>query len=70
MNAEVTGKKPGRPRAIPENLIPEVFSLHRGGFGYRAIAREMRKQGISVDWSTIRRVIKANLGRNDEKNSS
>ena len=70
MNAEVTGRKPGRPRAIPENLIPEVLSLNEGGIGYRAIARELRKQGISVDWSTVRRVIKANLGRNDEKYSS
>jgi len=37
-----------------------VISLYRGGLGYRAIARELTKGGVSVDWSTVRRVIKSN----------
>lgn len=49
---------PGRPRAIPEALIPKVLSLYQQGLGYRAIARELREDGLSADWSTVRRVIK------------
>jgi len=59
MNPEVVERKPGRPRAIPETLIPKVFSLYQEGLGYRAVARELREEGISVDWSTIRRIVKA-----------
>lgn len=50
--------KPGRPLAIPMELRPKVFSLYREGLGYRAIARELRKDGLCVDWSTIRRLLK------------
>jgi len=50
--------KPGRPRAIPQALIPMVLTLYRGGLGYRAIARELREDGVSVHWSTIRKLIK------------
>jgi hypothetical protein len=42
-------------------MIPEVMSMYLSGLGYRAIARELRKQSIQVNWSTVRRVIKANL---------
>jgi len=59
MSADARERKPGRPRAIREDLIPIVLSMYQGGLGYRAVARELRKQGISVDWSTVRRVIKA-----------
>ena len=59
MNPEPVKRKPGRPRAIPENMICEVLSLYREGLGYRSIARELREKGMSVDWSTIRRVVKA-----------
>ena len=59
MNFEVVARKPGRPRAVPEALIPKVVSLYHEGLGYRAVARELRQEGISVDWSTIRRIIKA-----------
>ena len=59
MNAESVRRKAGRPKAVPEILIPSVLSLYRQGLGYRSIARELRQEGISVDWSTIRRVIKA-----------
>ena len=55
-------KSPGRPRAIPEALIPNVLSLYKQGFGYRAIARELRQEGRSVDWSTVRRLIKSKSG--------
>jgi len=59
MNTKVVKRRPGRPRAIPETLVPEVLSLYRQGLGYRAVARELRQEGVSVDWSTIRRIIKA-----------
>ena len=59
INPEVVERKPGRPRAIPETLIPKVLSLYHEGMGYRAVARELRQEGISVDWSTIRRIVKA-----------
>jgi len=52
-------RKSGRPRAIPEALIPKVLSLYEEGLGYWAVARELRQEGISVDWSTIRRIVKA-----------
>lgn len=58
MNVEMTNRKPGRPRAIPGDRTEEVISLYKAGLGYRAISRELMKQGISVDWSTVRRVIK------------
>jgi len=58
----VAEKRPGRPRAIPEKVIPKVLSLYREGLGYRAVARELRADGLSVDWSTVRRVIKAQIG--------
>ena len=58
IKAEVI-RKPGRPRAIPEDVVPEVLRLYDGGLGYRAIARELAKRGVSADWSTIRRVIKS-----------
>jgi transposase-like protein len=60
MSTQVNVRRPGRPRSIPANMIPEVISLYRGGLGYRAIARELTKGGVSVDWSTVRRVIKSN----------
>ena len=59
MNLKAVGRKPGRPRAIPEALIPKVLSLYQEGLGYRAVARELREEGISVNWSTIRRIVKA-----------
>lgn len=58
IEAKVTERKSGRPRAISDDLVPLVLSLYQSGLGYRAIARELMKQGVSVDWSTVRRVIK------------
>jgi hypothetical protein len=59
MNPKQVERRAGRPRAIPEALIPKVFSLYHQGLGYRAVARELRGENISVDWSTVRRIIKA-----------
>ena len=67
MDTEPGIRKPGRPRAIGDNLIPKVVSLYQNGLGYRAIARELAKEGIWVDWSTVRRVIKA--GRSKTPNN-
>jgi len=54
----IAQRKSGRPRAIGDALVPLVLSLHESGLGYRAIARELMRQGLCVDWSTVRRVIK------------
>jgi len=59
MSLKTVERKPGRPRVIPETLIPKVLSLYHEGLGYRAVARQLRGEGISVDWSTVRRVIKS-----------
>jgi hypothetical protein len=68
--ANVTQRKPGRPRAISDDLVPLVLSLYKSDLGYRAIARELMKRGISVDWSTVRRVIKRCLSENGHHNGS
>ena len=65
MNISMMQRKAGRPRAIPEDLIEEVISLYSNGLGYRAIARELMKQGVCVDWSTVRRVIKRRLSEGE-----
>jgi len=59
MNLKAVERKPGRPRAVPETLIPKVLSLYQQGLGYRAVARELRREGICADWSTVRRIVKA-----------
>ena len=58
MRTEAVRRKPGRPRAIPEDRIQEVVSLYEQGLGYRAIARELERRSLLVDWSTVRNVIK------------
>ena len=58
MNLEAVKRKPGRPRAIPEALVPKVLSLYQQGLGYRAVARELRQEGLSVNWSTVRRIVR------------
>jgi len=55
-------RKPGRPRAIPPELEGVVVQLYQAGYGYRAIARELRTNyHICPDWSTVRRLIKGRL---------
>jgi hypothetical protein len=70
MNIDTMQRKSGRPRAISDELVPLVMSLYRSGLGYRAIARELMKQGISVDWSTVRRVIKRHFSEEGCHNAS
>jgi len=55
--------RPGRPRAIPLELVPKVLTLYRGGLGYRAIARQLTEDGVSVHWSTVRKLIKTERDR-------
>jgi len=50
--------KPGRPRAVPDNLARLAVNLYRQGHGYRAIARMLRDEGISPSFGTIRNIIK------------
>jgi len=57
-SASAANRKPGRPKAIPQGLIPKILCLYDEGLGYRAIARELRREGLSVDWSTVRRLVK------------
>jgi hypothetical protein len=70
MNPEQVKRRPGRPRAIGESVMPKVISLYRSGFGYRATARELAKEGLSVDWSTIRRAVKAHQRNVNQKMAS
>jgi hypothetical protein len=70
MNTEQVKARLGRPRAIGESVIPKVISLYRKGLGYRAIARELAKEGLCVDWSTVRRVVKAHQSNANEKMAS
>jgi hypothetical protein len=52
-------RKPGRPRAIPQELEPVVTDLHRSGYGYRATARILRNDyHINPDFTTVRRLLK------------
>ena len=60
---QVVPRKPGRPKVIPTNLIPCTIQLYKDGFGYRSIANILREEGISVNWSTVRRLIKEELIR-------
>jgi hypothetical protein len=66
MNTDRVRGRPGRPRVIGDNVIPKIVSLYRSGLGYRATARELAKEGLWVDWSTVRRAIKAQQGRSNE----
>jgi len=68
MKADMTKRRPGRPRAIPESVVPDVLHLYDGGLGYRAIARELAKKGVEADWSTVRRVIKSRRSGGSAKN--
>ena len=55
----LTPRKPGRPRAIPAELEPVVIELYRLGYGYRAIARNLRNEyHINPDFSTVKRTLK------------
>lgn len=50
-------RKPGRPRAVPEDIEPVVVDLYERGYGYRAIARILnrREHGVNAHFSSIRK---------------
>lgn len=52
-------RKPGRPRAIPEEYEPLVVELYDKGDGYRAIARRLREPeyGLNPDYTSVRRTL-------------
>ena len=52
-------RKPGRPRAIPEEYESVVADMYEQGDGYRAIARRLREPeyGLNPDFSSVRRTL-------------
>lgn len=51
-------RKPGRPRAIPEEHESVVVELYDQGYGYRAIARELRTEyNLNPNYATVRRTL-------------
>jgi len=52
-------RKPGRPRAIPEEYEPVLADMYDEGDGYRAIARRLRgpEYGLNPDYTTVRRTL-------------
>jgi len=63
MSSEKHPRKPGRPRAIPEQYEPLVVELYDQGYGYRAIARVLREEyGLNPDYTSVRRTL-IRLGR-------
>ena len=48
----------GRARSIPPEAFDMVWRLYIAGHGYRTIARELRGLGISVTYSSVRRLVK------------
>ena len=52
-------RKPGRPRAIPEEYESVVAEMYDQGDGYRAIARRLREPeyGLNPDYTTVRRTL-------------
>ena len=55
---EKHSRKPGRPKAIPEEYEPQVAELYDQGYGYRAIARILREEcGLNPDYTSVRRTL-------------
>ncbi len=50
-------KKPGRPRAIPEEYESVVVAMYDDGDGYRTITRKLRDHGLNPDYTTVRRTL-------------
>jgi transposase len=51
-------RKPGRPRAIPAEMEGVVVELYRQGYGYRALARILRKEhGLNPHYSSVRKTL-------------
>ena len=56
--AEKCSRKPGRPRAIPEQHEQVVVELYDRGNGYRVIARILREEhGLNPDYTSVRRTL-------------
>lgn len=55
----VKARRPGRPRAIPEDIEPLVVGLWERGYGYRAISRILNtpEYGINVHFSSVRKTL-------------
>ncbi len=52
------GRKPGRPRAISEDMEPVISKLYRQGHGYRSIARILRNEyGLNPHYSSVRKTL-------------
>ena len=58
-SVKIKDRKPGRPRAVPEDLESVVVDLYEQGNGYRAIARILNSQehGINAHFSSIRKTL-------------
>ncbi len=69
MNLKAAKRKPGRPRAVPEALTAKILSPYYEGLGYWAVARELRREVVSVDWSNIRRIVKTHPQPGIDKDS-
>ena len=52
-------RKPGRPRAIPEEYESVIIDMYDQGDGYRAIARRLResKYELNPDYTSVRRTL-------------
>lgn len=60
---KVQERRAGRPLAIPKDLEAMVLELYQAGYGYRAIARILRKEhGINPSFTSVKRVL-VRLGR-------
>ena len=57
-------RKPGRPRAIPEEYEAVVMDMYNQGDGYRTIAHRLRdpEYSLNPDYTTVRRTL-IRLGR-------
>ncbi len=57
--AIIRERKPGRPKAVPEDIEPVVVDLYERGYGYRAIARILNgpDYGVNVHFSSIRKTL-------------
>ncbi len=48
----------GRPKGIPDRLVPVARDLHSSGLGYRSICLILEEEyDLFVDWTTVRRSI-------------
>jgi len=55
---EKKARKPGRPRAIPEDMEPVLVELYGQGYGYRAISRMLRNEhGLNPHFSSVRKTL-------------